>query len=104
MEIALFQLENLCQSLQRFEFFDLRAVRTALPATLERLMQRSVSAKAEEIRSKAQTLDKESPLVLICETGHKSSQLASELEAQGFKNIYIITGGVAGLLSELERD
>jgi rhodanese-related sulfurtransferase len=53
-----------------------------------------------------QTLQKEhialdAPVVLLCENGENSAAVADRLEAIGYDQVYVVAGGVDGLLSEL---
>lgn len=42
----------------------------------------------------------ESPIILICQDGLSSNQFALALEKVGYKNIYLIEGGLAQLLAD----
>jgi|SRR5665213_1242935 len=103
MEIGLFQLENLIHSHSRFNFFDLRENTKALPESLEAILARAIrlSVKTVEQYVKDQRFAKDAPLILVCENGQTSVRAAEKLEAEGFTNVYVIEGGVEGLVSEL---
>lgn len=102
VELGLFQLENLFQNPNRFSFFDLRRERKPSTPQIEKLLKQAIEASAHDLveRLTAEKVAKEHPIVLVCETGATSAQLARELESAGFEQIYIVAGGVEGLLSE----
>lgn len=103
MEIQLFQLENLFASPNRFLFFDLRVQRSSLPEELDRIFVKAVPKSASDLLAdlKAQNAPLEYPIVLVCDDGELSQRLARSLEESGYTNVYVIAGGVIGLLSEL---
>lgn len=103
MEIGLFQLENLFHNPSRFFFFDLRSERRPVAETVDPLLARAMPIEPADLHDhlKAQNTPLEFPILLVCEDGRTSAEKARELEAAGFGNIYVVTGGVTGLLSEL---
>jgi rhodanese-related sulfurtransferase len=103
MEIGLFQLENLMHSHVRFKLFDLRVKTQTLPDAIEAILSRGIrpSVKSVEEILKDEKADKTAPVILVCEAGRVSAQTAAQLEASGYQNVYVVEGGVAGLLSEL---
>lgn len=103
MEIGLFQLENLSMMPTRFMFLDLRVQTAAVHPQIDGLLKKSVAVKADEAEAHlSKSLpDKNQPVVLIDESGERSEALARRLETAGYTNVYVVTGGVAGLLSEL---
>lgn len=46
------------------------------------------------LSSKVDSLDKEKEVVVICQSGMRSSQAAKILKKHGFKNIYNVKGGM----------
>lgn len=106
MELGLFQLENLFLNPNRFLFIDLRpeAERSLAQAMeLKKIVSRAEAVEAKAVASviAKRGLALEFPVVLMCGDGKRSHQLAAELERAGHNNVYVVTGGVAGLLSEL---
>jgi rhodanese-related sulfurtransferase len=102
-ELGLFQLENLARTPTRFAFYDLRARRGDEPAALKALLQKATAATEETVVAQLSkdAVEKDSPVVLICEDGKTSAQVARRLTTAGFANVYIVAGGVTALLSEL---
>ncbi len=103
MEIGLFQLENLFLSPSQFFFFDLRTEKRPIAPNLDQYLSRATAMEAPELAGhlKAQNTPLEYPILLLCQDGGTSAEIARELEAAGYTNIYVVTGGVTGLLSEL---
>ena len=104
MEIGLFQLENLFVSHARFCFLDLRSSPPAeVHPGLDKILTSAekVADRKLEDHLTTQNVDKNTPVVLLCENGRVSSAAAGRLEKKGFCNIYVIEGGIQGLLSEL---
>lgn len=106
MELGLFQLENLFLNPNRFIFFDLRVeeMRTiAVPHEVQVLLKRAETMAQDEVAGalKARALPPEFPVVLVCANGKCSRELADDLERAGYKNVYVVAGGVAGLLLEI---
>jgi rhodanese-related sulfurtransferase len=104
MEIGLFQLENLIISRMPFTLLDIRIERGGeLPHEIDRCLkvaQAVASAEVEKFLTDEGGA-KDRPILLVCESGVTSSKLAEKLEATGFTNVYVVAGGVEGLLSEL---
>jgi rhodanese-related sulfurtransferase len=103
VEIGLFQLENLIHSHIRFVLLDLRKQAEPLPEALAAISARCMrlSVKNLEEYLVGEKAHKEAPVILLCENGKSSSAVASQLESAGYTNIYVVEGGVEGLLSEL---
>jgi rhodanese-related sulfurtransferase len=103
MEIGLFQLENLCSGPANFLFFDLRENPAPSSPEIQVLFRRANAVKAKDLNAylKEKKIPKETCLILMCENGKTSEQQASELENEGFTQVYRVAGGVLGLLSEL---
>ena len=103
MELGLFKLENVLSTPTRFCFIDLREGQPADDPQLQPLLRRATRIPEAEVEGylRSQHIAVDSPVLLVCEDGDRSSQLARQLEAKAFTNIYVVAGGVAGLLSEL---
>ncbi len=103
MEIGLFQLENLRLTGLAFRLLDLRQEPKAEVEALSSALNGASSVQAQDVPAylAAQAHDKHQPVVLLCETGQRSAQVASQLETAGYTNIYVIQCGITGLLSEL---
>ena len=43
---------------------------------------------------------KDAPLLLICQDGEKSAALFTDLQSQGYTNVYLIDGGYQQLMTE----
>lgn len=104
MEIGLFQLENLVLTRTQFGLLDLRqvpAVTSVRP--IDMILKAAVAVTPAQVVNYIQTQKwiKEYPVVLLCESGQVSSQIARQLEATGYSNIYVVAGGAEGLLSEV---
>jgi rhodanese-related sulfurtransferase len=104
MEIGLFQLENLCSTPSRFQFFDLRANPVPVHKHIDILLKKATAERPAHLPAHLKAADKAAPVVLVCENGKTSEACARDLEAAGFTNVYVIAGGVEGLLSELGLD
>lgn len=103
MEIGLFQLENLATTPARFRLLDLRLQMEAVDPLIDRVLKLGIPVAAADVVKlvRGENLPPEIPLVLICETGERSREAAVALEGAGYQQIYVVGGGVAGLLSEL---
>ncbi len=105
MEIGLFQLENLTISRSPFTFLDLRADRSrALPDQLQNCVKVARPTPPEQVEEflTKESGPKDRPILLMCENGKISAATADRLESAGYANVYIVAGGVDGLLSELD--
>jgi rhodanese-related sulfurtransferase len=104
MEIGLFQLENLFLTRNQYCLLDLRdQTGVDLGPTLRPILAQAVRLKSELVLSYVteSQMAKEFPIILICEKGRQSQKAATQLEAKGYKNVYVVAGGTEGLLSEL---
>ena len=99
LQIGRYQLENLVREGVRFLFIDFRseAQRTARAADplLAKTMPMSTGELHENLKSNQVPLD--AAILLLDETGESSVSVATTLELQGYKNVYVIRGGAAGL-------
>lgn len=101
MEIGLFQLENLLSIRNQFVFLDVRKQNTDWPPALKTVLggaQPTQDPKNYLIKIK---IPQATPVILIDEDGRSVNEKARELEDAGYKNIYTVADGLAGLLSEL---
>ena len=69
---------------------------------------RAVNIPLDTLAAKADTLEKNEPVYLICQTGNRSRKAADVLKAAGFKTIYNVTGGTvawkeAGLPMDVDQ-
>jgi len=56
----------------------------------------SINIPAPDLRKRHQVLDMKAPIVVMCNTGHRSSLGASILKQKGFKEVYNLAGGMTG--------
>jgi rhodanese-related sulfurtransferase len=54
---------------------------------------RAVNIPLDSLPARLETLEKNEPVYLICQTGSRSRKAADVLKAAGFKTIYNVTGG-----------
>lgn len=103
MEIGLFQLENLIHSHAQFLFLDVRETRIPIPVSIEQLLSSAIKVGVKEVAGYLQKNlpHPQAPVILLSEDGKSAATLSSALESAGYGNIYVIEGGVEGLLSEL---
>ena len=71
---------------------DVRAKREYLTSHLEG----TVNIPAPDLRKRYNELDPNTPVVIICNTGHRSSLGASILKQHGFKEVSNLAGGMTG--------
>lgn len=102
MEIGLFQLENLARTPTQFRFFDLRATIGPVPAPVEALMRLATPSSPEELTGRLgeASSDFAMPVLLVCLDGKLSSETADRLERSGYNQVYVVAGGVTGLVAE----
>ena len=103
MEIGLFQLENLTLMPTRFLYLDLRVDDQDLPPNLLTILKSAQRLNPELLDSHLTQMkaDQNTPMVLVCETGDCSRQMAQRLVKNGYQQVYVVSGGVRGLLAEL---
>jgi rhodanese-related sulfurtransferase len=56
----------------------------------------AIHVPAPDLRKRYQVLDSSVPVVVVCNTGHRSSLAASLLKQKGFKEVYNMAGGMMG--------
>lgn len=71
---------------------DVRAKREYMTGHIEG----TINIPAPDLRTRYMELDQKIPIVLICNTGHRSSLGASLLKQYGFKDVSNVAGGVTG--------
>jgi rhodanese-related sulfurtransferase len=71
---------------------DVRAKREYMTGHIEG----SINIPAPDLRKRHQVLDMKAPIVVMCNTGHRSSLGASILKQKGFKEVYNLAGGMTG--------
>ncbi len=54
---------------------------------------RAINIPLDTLAAKVDTLEKNEPVYLICQTGSRSRKAADVLKTAGFKTIYNVTGG-----------
>lgn len=103
MEIGLFQLENLFLNPNMFVFMDLRQNPSTVHPSIDRLMKNATAVSTEKVSEflAERKVPHERPIVLACADGAESRRIARDLETAGFEQIYIVAGGVNGLLLEV---
>jgi rhodanese-related sulfurtransferase len=71
---------------------DVRARREYMTGHIEG----AINIPAPDLRERYQVLDMRVPIVVMCNTGHRSSLGASILKQKGLKEIYNLAGGMTG--------
>ncbi len=71
---------------------DVRAKREYMTGHIEG----AINIPAPDLRTRYKELDQKVPIVLLCNTGHRSSLGASLLKQHGFKDVSNMAGGVTG--------
>lgn len=99
----MFQLENLTLTFMPFVFFDLRAERTAVHPEIDPLLARAEGVAPARVLERLGELGvpKNIPVVLVSEDGRSATQLYAPLERAGFAQVYVVEGGVRGLVAEV---
>ncbi|MGC9365762.1 MAG: MBL fold metallo-hydrolase [bacterium] len=62
-------------------------------------IQGGINIPAPELRTRYKELDKSSPVLVMCSTGHRSSLGTSILQQHGYDNLYNAAGGIHGYSS-----
>lgn len=57
---------------------------------------------AGDLTEKSKTLEKHKskPIILVCELGHQSSKVASQLKSSGFEQVHFMAGGLGAWKAE----
>jgi rhodanese-related sulfurtransferase len=103
LTLGLYQIENLLMARPSFQFLDLRLH----PQLVAEPRVQSILAQAHVVRG-TDVLNylqnfgasKDEPVVLLCEDARISMKAAAELDAVGFHQLYVVDGGLDGLLRE----
>jgi rhodanese-related sulfurtransferase len=105
-QIGIYQIENLILQRVPFTLLDLTAKGNVI-APFEHLNTyylnffKNLILKTTETEYKSaekfQALAKEAPIVIVCDSGKESMKLVSELEAEGYINVFYVNGGAASL-------
>lgn len=103
MTLGLYQLENLVMARPSFRFLDVRMHPqiVSIPRVQAILATATVVSKTQVVdHLKNVKCGSDDPVVLLCEDGRLSHTVANELDSSGFKQIYLVEGGLDGLLRE----
>lgn len=103
LEIGLFQLENLILMKSPFLFFNLAVGDYQIQdqKLLSYVQTASVMHKDRlSTHLKDQNVDQQYPIILLCEDGSSSLMASKELDGLGYSNVYVVEGGLAGLIAE----
>jgi len=93
-----YQLRNLIKNQVLFVYIDLRSAETRLREGNDPALHAGAHPAGLETAgqvAKTNCLSKEHPIVLLCENGEKSMQVAADLEKQGYTNVFVVRGGSA---------
>jgi rhodanese-related sulfurtransferase len=96
MKIGRYQLENLVREGIKFLFADLRTDEQRKEFS-DPLLASAVSLTAAELRSRLQGAPADSAVLILSQDGVAAAAAAETLEADGFKNVYIVRDGIAAL-------
>lgn len=102
--IGFFQFDNLVRNRVPFLLLKTAVDVESLFGVMEKMHLRNFSVVLDKMDvQQAQAAmaerhaDQESPVVVLCEDGVNSMELAKGLCAQGFRNVYYVLDGVKGL-------
>lgn len=105
-QIGIYQIENLILQRVPFTLLDLTNEANVI-APFEHLNSYYLNffknlilkTTAAEYKSteKFQSLPKDAPVVIVCDSGKDSLKIATELEAEGYINSFYVIGGAASL-------
>lgn len=102
-QLGLYQLENLLIARPTFRFLDVRLQpRSVSIPRVQTILSHATVVSSSQALSHLKNTDcrADDPIVLLCEDGRLSYSVARELEAAGFRQIYLTEGGLDGLLRE----
>lgn len=54
----------------------------------------SVNIPTEDLMAKLGTLDKNRPVILVCQTGRRTAQALKDMKGKGFAEVYTLEGGI----------
>ncbi len=105
-QIGIYQIENLVLQRVPFTLLDL-TTQGNLTAPFEHLnpyylnffknLILKTTAADYQSTEKFQSLPKDAPIVIICDSGEDSKKIASELESTGYINSFYVAGGAKTL-------
>ena len=100
--IEIFQLENLINNNISFLFFNLSLDFPIKDSTdfIFSVLKLSTANTERDIKKKLKKMEKSKPVVLICEKGDRSCELAQFLQKKGFINTFFVKGGIVSLVKE----
>jgi len=101
--IGLYQLENLLIARPSFRFLDVRLQprSVSIPRVQTILSHAKVVTSFQALNHlKSTDCNADDPIVLLCEDSRLSHSVGMELESAGFRQIYVVEGGLDGLLGE----
>jgi rhodanese-related sulfurtransferase len=98
VKIGRYQLENLVREGVRFLFADLRSPEERSAYT-DPLLASAVPLTAGELRARLAGAPLDSAILILSQDGTLASSVASSLETEGFKNVYIVRDGIGSLRS-----
>jgi rhodanese-related sulfurtransferase len=91
-QLSVEELDRKMKGGPRFGLIDVRAKREFQTGHIEG----AVNIPGPDLRTQYKVLDPKTPLVVMCNTGHRSSLAASLLLQRGFKEVYNLAGGMTG--------
>lgn len=105
-QIGIYQIENLILQRVPFTLMDLTQESDLItpfehlnPYYLNFLKTQILKTTTHDYQSneKFQSLSKEAPIVIICDSGKDSIKVSQELQADGYINVFYVSGGFRGL-------
>jgi rhodanese-related sulfurtransferase len=91
-QLSVEELDRKMKGGPRFGLIDVRAKREFQTGHIEG----AINIPGPDLRTQHKVLDPKIPLVIMCNTGHRSSLAASLLMQRGFKEVYNLAGGMTG--------
>jgi glyoxylase-like metal-dependent hydrolase (beta-lactamase superfamily II)/rhodanese-related sulfurtransferase len=89
-QISIQQLQKQMKRLERFTLLDVR-----MPAEFQAgHIEGAVNIAMPELRTRFNEVNAGMPVIVICNTGHRSSMAASLLQKHGFKHVANVAGGM----------
>jgi monothiol glutaredoxin len=81
---------------------ELRLVDVRTEEELEKAKIEGARRLDGELAAELATLDRSTPLVFVCHHGSRSARAAQQFLAEGFKNVFNLTGGIAAWSTEVD--
>ncbi len=94
-QIAVQQLQTQMKNLERFTLLDVRTEREFETGHIEG----AVNIAMPELRTRCSELDAARPIMVICNTGHRSSMATSLIRQRGIKHVLNVVGGMTAWAS-----